>query len=109
MVQWSGCVGQHARAAHPGCVEINHLQVRADMRGQGAGTALIIAAQRLAESKGYTEVALGVSAANQAARRLYLRLGYEPTGIRDTTSYSWFDAHGLEHYVEEETNCLSSA
>jgi len=106
MVQWAGCVGQNARKAFPDCVEINHLQVRPELRGQGAGTALIRAAEELVAARGLAEVALGVSTDNADARRLYSRLGYVSTGIRDLTSYRWVDSSGNEHMADEEDDLL---
>ena len=85
MVQWSGCVGANARTAHAECIEINHLQVRPEHRGNGVGSALIAAAEDLIRSRGHAEAGVGVSAANPDAARLYHRLGYGSTGIRDTS------------------------
>ncbi len=45
MIQWHGCVGINARAEFPEAVEVNHLQVRREHRGQGVGRALMAAAE----------------------------------------------------------------
>lgn len=52
-------------------------------RGQGLGRALLEAAQAEAAALG-RGVALSVAHANPAARRLYLRLGFEPVGRNDS-------------------------
>ena len=52
-------------------------------RGRGLGRALIEAAQAEAAALG-RGVALSVAHANPAARRLYVRLGFEPVGSNDT-------------------------
>lgn len=51
-------------------------------RGRGVGTALIRAAEERARAWGVRKVTLGVLAENEAARRLYRRLGYEEEGLR---------------------------
>lgn len=52
------------------------LYVTSDVRRQGTGRALMTAAEALARSRGYHEVALTVAAHNEPARRLYESLGY---------------------------------
>lgn len=106
MVQWGGGMGADAASAHPGCIEIHHLQVRPQERGKGVGSALIAAAEELIRSRGHTTVGIGVAADNPDAARLYRRLGYEPTGIRDSTSYTWIDAGGAAHDETEDDELL---
>lgn len=106
MLQWRGCVGRNARKAFPRCVEINHLLVRAEHRGQGVGTALIKAAEQLVVARGGAEIALGVSGDNADAGRLYSRLGYVTTGILDVTSYTWVEMDGVEHDATERDALL---
>lgn len=106
MVQWTGCMGSNARSAHPDCIEINHLQVRTGLRGQGAGSALIAAAEAIIRSRDHTEAGVGVSPANHDAARLYRRLGYEATGVYDTCSYTWIDAGGVSPDVTEQDELL---
>lgn len=103
MVQWGGPVGTAARAAYPGTVEINHLQVREAHRGSGVGTAIIAAAEELCLARGRRHVAVGVSLDNEGAARLYERLGYRQTGVVDTSEYDWFDDDGtVRHAVEQD-------
>jgi len=109
MVQWGGCVGPHARSAHPGCIEFNHLQVRPEELGSGVGSALIAAAEDLIRWRGHPEVGIGVAADNPAAAALYRRLGYELTGVRDTIAYTWFDGDGAAHDEIEHDELLVKA
>lgn len=106
MIQWGGCVGANARRAHPDWIEINHVHVRPEHRDQAVGTRLIAAAEAFVASRGHRDVALGVSIENAAAARLYRRLGYEPTGVRDTSSYVWVDADGHRHDAHEEDELM---
>lgn len=106
MVQWSGCVGPNARTAFPDCIEINHLQVRAQYRRMGAGTALIKSAEELVVARGGAAIGLGVSGDNPDAGRLYRRLGYVTTGIVDVTSYRWVDMEVVEHDATERDALL---
>lgn len=101
MVQWGGPVGAAARAAHPDAVEVNHLQVRAEHRGGGVGTALIGYAEELARGRDRHLVAVGVAVDNPGAERLYRRLGYRGTGIEDVSEYDWVDADGTTHHAVE--------
>jgi aminoglycoside 6'-N-acetyltransferase len=51
--------------------------VAPDWRGQGVGTALMLAAEDWARSQGAERMILDLSSANTGALRLYERLGYE--------------------------------
>ncbi len=105
VVNWEGPVGREAAQAFPGVPEIAHLQVTASARGQGVGTRLIRAAEAMAETAGLRSVAMGVGVDNVAARRLYERLGYNPTDVLEVNTYVYVDAEGNSHPMSE-TNTL---
>lgn len=100
------CVGENARVAFPGCVELIHLQVREHQRGRGVGTAIIAAAEQIARDAGKKQIALGVDLTNEAAARLYRRLNYQTTGVIDATAYHWLDEHGTPHHERETSELL---
>jgi len=50
-------------------------------RRRGIATALTAAAEREAAAQGHARISLGHSIANDAARRLYERLGYRNAGL----------------------------
>jgi ribosomal protein S18 acetylase RimI-like enzyme len=52
------------------------------VRGQGVGAALIGVIASWAQAAGYDRLGLGVTIGNDAAARLYERLGFEDTGQR---------------------------
>lgn len=106
LVQWQGCLGEHARAAFPSCVELNHLQVRPEHRGRGAGTAILAAAEQLVRDRGLGRLAVSVGVENPDAARLYRRLGYRPTAVLDACAYSWFDGDGQRHDEVESAELL---
>jgi RimJ/RimL family protein N-acetyltransferase len=58
--------------------EINALD--AWPQGQGVGTQIVDACERIAAERGDEQVGIGVEITNTGARRLYERLGYEPWG-----------------------------
>lgn len=106
MLEWTGCVGERARAMLPGAVEVNHLQVRETWRGRGIGSALIAVAEGLARERGLDRMVLAVDADNPAARSLYLRLGYRPTGTVDTCTYTYRDGDDAERAATESSEAL---
>jgi GNAT superfamily N-acetyltransferase len=59
-----------------GAAEMNALEARP--RGQGIGTALILASEQEALRRGTPVLGLAVEVGNHGARRLYERLGYVP-------------------------------
>jgi ribosomal protein S18 acetylase RimI-like enzyme len=62
--------------------EIGDVWVVPDRRGQGIGSELTRAAERLAAARGHERISLSVSLEkNPGARRLYERLGYRDAGI----------------------------
>lgn len=72
--------------------EINALH--AYVQGQGIGTALIAAAEAIAQDWGREYVGLGVGLDNPAARRLYERLGY----------VEWTGGQLLDEWTEKDAN-----
>jgi len=55
-----------------------------DARGHGAGGVLVDEILAWARENGWSEVRLRVADGNDAARRLFVRHGFRPTGRRDT-------------------------
>ncbi len=55
-----------------------------DVRGHGAGDVLVDEVLAWARETGWSEVRLRVADGNDAARRLFVRHGFRPTGQRDT-------------------------
>lgn len=60
---------------------IADLYVRAALRGQGIGTALMAEAERLATARGAKRITLGVVHGNTGAERAYRRQGYRDYAI----------------------------
>lgn len=106
LVQWGGCMGPNAREAFPEAVEFNHLQVRSEFRGQGVGTYLISTAEALVWRRGRRQVGVGVADDNPEAERLYVRLGYRPTGIVDVCEYDWVTDEGQPQHARELNRLL---
>ncbi|MEV5971232.1 GNAT family N-acetyltransferase [Streptomyces sp. NPDC051921] len=95
-VRWDGCAAPEVRAAVADCPELNGLDVREDLRGQGLGTALIRAAEGLSRERGRALLGLGVAHDNPRAAALYARLGYAPVTVY-TDRYAYTDAAGVPH------------
>ncbi len=67
-------------ASTPGGWMIGNVAVRADRRGRGIGRALMDAAVQMARERGGEWVGLEVRTDNEAAHRLYERMGFAPIG-----------------------------
>jgi GNAT superfamily N-acetyltransferase len=86
LVAWDGDepVG-HAHVAWEGgdlgLPEVQDVFVLGRRRRGGVATALMAEAERLAAAEGHERLAIGHSAANEAARRLYEGLGYRDAGV----------------------------
>ena len=61
---------------------VTNIAVRADYRGRGLGEKLLKELQRTAVFFGSARMTLEVRVSNEIARRLYRKLGFEPSGIR---------------------------
>lgn len=61
---------------------VSILTVDAEVEGQGAGRALLEAAEGWARTRGMDMITLHVFAGNQRARAVYERLGYAPETLR---------------------------
>ena len=64
-------------------VHISAMWVAPEVRGQGVGRALLVAAEAWGRDRGVARGYLAVTEGNSAAERLYTRAGYEPTGDRE--------------------------
>jgi ribosomal protein S18 acetylase RimI-like enzyme len=87
MLRWEGPFIPDIASCLPGQVEVGFLQVTADQRGRGIGTALIELAEAVARDRGVPSLGLAVGDDNARARGLYERLGYRDTGLRYTLQY----------------------
>jgi ribosomal protein S18 acetylase RimI-like enzyme len=86
LVAWEGDVPVgHAHVTWSdtklGVPEIQDVFVTQRHRRRGVGTALARAAEELAAGRGQTRISLSFGIANEAARRLYERLGYRDAGL----------------------------
>jgi ribosomal protein S18 acetylase RimI-like enzyme len=84
--------------------ELKNLNVDADRRGLGVGTAIIRAAE--ARLRSGTSLAVGVGLDNPRARALYERLGYRGTGNISTTTYEYVDDNGVQRHATETDELL---
>jgi GNAT superfamily N-acetyltransferase len=86
LIAWDGDlpVG-HAHIAwvgtHLGLPEIQDVFVLPDRRRRGIAGSLTAAAERKAQERGWKQISLSVGHRNDAARRLYERLGYADAGV----------------------------
>ena len=60
---------------------VGNLAVRGRYRGRGTGSAMLNEVEVIAKNEGYSKVALRVAIENQAARKLYERMGYKTVSI----------------------------
>lgn len=61
-------------------LQLLHLSVALEHRGEGLGKALVMTVLQFARAQGYSEVILDTSIVQQAALTLYLRMGFQKTG-----------------------------
>lgn len=61
-------------------LQLLHLSVALEHRGEGLGKALVMTVLQFAQAQGYSEVILDTSIVQQAALTLYLRMGFQKTG-----------------------------
>uniref|UniRef100_A0A8C9Q5W0 N-acetyltransferase domain-containing protein n=1 Tax=Spermophilus dauricus TaxID=99837 RepID=A0A8C9Q5W0_SPEDA len=81
--QVAGIVGAlPVKDAPPGRKQLQlfHLSVSLEHRGEGLGKALVMTVLQFARAQGYSEIVLDTSIVQQAALTLYLRMGFQKTG-----------------------------
>lgn len=61
-------------------VQMFHLSVAMEHRGEGLGKALVMTVLQFARAQGYSEVVLDTSTVQKDAFALYLRMGFQKTG-----------------------------
>ncbi|RKS92924.1 acetyltransferase (GNAT) family protein [Microbacterium sp. AG790] len=103
LVAWDGDVpvGSAQLDLRTAPVELKNLNVRADSRGRGVGTALIAAAKAWMRARGHAQLSIGAGVDNPAARRLYERVGFVGTGEVSTITYDYVDAEGISRTATE--------
>lgn len=80
VIRWAGTKDDEIHELVPNTPNISLVRTREDQRRRGVGASLMQSAENLARAQGYEQVGLGVALDNEAARRLYQRLGYEDWG-----------------------------
>jgi GNAT superfamily N-acetyltransferase len=104
---WRGCVAPEINQDYPDCPELNGLDVwPPELRSKGIGTALIAAAEKLTQQRGYHRIGLGVEDGNSRAAALYLRLGYQETGRHYLDRYAYVDNDGTRHDIADPARFL---
>ncbi|AXK47318.1 GNAT family N-acetyltransferase [Brachybacterium saurashtrense] len=93
-----------AQLVHADVPEVCNVGVLESRRGHGVGTALMAEAERRARPADRLRLNVGLD--NPAARRLYERLGYRPTGELQTTTYDYVDACGVTRAATETSEWM---
>lgn len=95
LIHWSG------KPAHLDFPDQQSLRVHPAFRGVGLGSRLIRASEGFVASRGYANVGLSVNVANENARRLYERLGYNTLSTPYEDQWRYINAAGEEVVVTE--------
>lgn len=103
-IRWDG----NANPEVPRCPEVTGLQVRPEeLQSRGIGSAMLALLEQEACAHGHAELGLGVDRTGPLP--LYLRLGYEATGVEYLDRYTWVDEDHREHHVAEPCRWLTKA
>ncbi|KAA9158705.1 N-acetyltransferase family protein [Amycolatopsis acidicola] len=79
---WTAVAPVSGRCVYAGVVE-HSVYVRAGLRGQGVGTALLAALVESTERAGIWTIQSGLFAENAASRALHRRAGFRELGVRE--------------------------
>jgi ribosomal protein S18 acetylase RimI-like enzyme len=94
-----GMIGVQAHEA--GCGEIRRLRVRSDVRRRGIGSALVEAALRFCQEKGYIKIELDTFVDREAAIRLFEKFRFRHARTRKVGEkellYFYLDLYMGEH------------
>lgn len=81
---------------------LHNIAVHPDFRGRGVGRGLIEAVESLCRQRDFRRILLEVRKGNEAARRLYLGLGFEAAGTRKDFYGPGQDAYLYSKYLRSE-------
>ena len=81
---------------------LHNIAVHPDFRGRGVGRGLIEAVESLCRQRDFRRILLEVRKGNEAARRLYLGLGFEAAGTRKDFYGPGQDAYLYIKYLRSE-------
>jgi len=81
---------------------LHNIAVHPDFRGRGVGRGLIEAVESLCRQRDFRRILLEVRKGNEAARRLYLGLGFEAAGTRKDFYGPGQDANLYIKYLRSE-------
>lgn len=88
---------------------VDNLYVRPDHRGGGVGSALLDHAEAALRDRGADVLAVEALAANEAARRLYERRGYEPHRVTYERPADTGAAAASDESTENDTHSKDDA
>ncbi len=88
-------------SAKPDEFIVSTISVSSDARGLGVGTRLMNAAEDLARQRDKNLMSLGVIGKNEAARRLYERLGYRVAASQQGRLIRWITGDDVVHHMEK--------
>ena len=94
-LHWSG------KPSHPHLPDVQSLRVHPAFRGLGIGGRILHVAETLAAGAGYSDISLAVGIHNDAARRLYERVGYRAVGDSYEDIWHYVDRSGATITVSE--------
>ena len=107
LVAWSGGVPVGSvEVVRDATGEIRNLHVLPHAQNKGVGTKLIEESEARLRADGFQHASVGVASDNSDARRLYVRLGYVPTGIFETYAYTFINDSGESSEVTETSELL---
>jgi GNAT superfamily N-acetyltransferase len=101
LVNWPG-PPQAELASLRDCPNLEDLRVSEPFRCRGVGSQLLARAEGLAVQRGIQQVGLAVGVANRRARKLYLRRGYQDSGLGEFVNrWRLAEVDGREQWGEE--------
>jgi GNAT superfamily N-acetyltransferase len=105
LLKWNGSADEPVAARLDGpCPDIEDLFVADDVRRRGIGTQLLAEAERRVRERSMPRAGLSVGAeTNEAARRLYERLGYRDAGFGPYVEHGAYVDGGGQHRQWHET------
>ncbi|WP_462154726.1 GNAT family N-acetyltransferase [Pseudoalteromonas piscicida] len=77
------------RKPAPNEVVMDGIAVAESVRGQGVGTALLVALQRYTKQSGFHALRLDVIDSNPQAKKLYMRMGFVASHHEDFSYLNW--------------------